>query len=287
MALKRSMVSQQRLGRVLLDQHGRGAEAQREAQQAAQAEGEGERRRAAERRRPCACCRIERGKQSHIAITSRWKCIVPFGLPVVPEVKAISATSSAAVGTLLNAERLLQRQRCRASRARRRTSSGSASGKDRFGSAASSSASRRLSHSACVISALVMISVSSFARSSGMVADAHAARLHHREPARGHHRVVRPAQQHAVARLQAHLAHQHVGEAVRLREELRVGALAVGRAQRDAMAVAARHRLVEQLGGAVQARRDTCSSGRSKSNSGHCSRGGRLSRAKRVDVCAV
>ena len=45
----------------------------------------------------------ERGKQSQIASTSRWKCIVPFGWPVVPEVKAISATSSAAVGTLANA----------------------------------------------------------------------------------------------------------------------------------------------------------------------------------------
>ena len=43
---------------------------------------------------------IERGKQSQIASTSRWKCIVPLGLPVVPEVKAISATSSAAVSTL-------------------------------------------------------------------------------------------------------------------------------------------------------------------------------------------
>ena len=42
----------------------------------------------------------ERGKQSHMAITSRWKCTVPFGLPVVPEVKAMSAGSSAAVGTL-------------------------------------------------------------------------------------------------------------------------------------------------------------------------------------------
>src|SRR5258708_33244085 len=41
--------------------------------------------------------RQERGKQSHMAITSRWKCTVPLGLPVVPEVKAINATSSAAV----------------------------------------------------------------------------------------------------------------------------------------------------------------------------------------------
>ena len=43
--------------------------------------------------------RIDCGKQSHIARMSRWKCIVPLGSPVVPEVKAISATSSAAVST--------------------------------------------------------------------------------------------------------------------------------------------------------------------------------------------
>src|SRR5476649_2761436 len=40
---------------------------------------------------------IERGKQSQIAITSRWKCIVPLGMPVVPEVKLIRQMSVAAV----------------------------------------------------------------------------------------------------------------------------------------------------------------------------------------------
>lgn len=38
-------------------------------------------------------------KVSAMASTSRWKCIQPLGRPVVPEVKAISATSSAEVGT--------------------------------------------------------------------------------------------------------------------------------------------------------------------------------------------
>jgi len=36
---------------------------------------------------------------SQIASTSRWKCTQPFGSPVVPEVKAISATSSLRVAT--------------------------------------------------------------------------------------------------------------------------------------------------------------------------------------------
>ncbi len=39
---------------------------------------------------------------SALASTSRWKCRVALGRPVVPEVKAISATSSAAVGTVAN-----------------------------------------------------------------------------------------------------------------------------------------------------------------------------------------
>lgn len=38
-------------------------------------------------------------KVSAIASTSRWKCMHPLGRPVVPEVKAISATSSAAEST--------------------------------------------------------------------------------------------------------------------------------------------------------------------------------------------
>jgi hypothetical protein len=40
------------------------------------------------------------GKQTQLAITSRWKCIVAFGWPVVPEVKASRQVSVAAVSTL-------------------------------------------------------------------------------------------------------------------------------------------------------------------------------------------
>ena len=112
--------------------------------------------------------RIERGKRSHIATTSRWKCIVPLGLPVVPEVKAMSATSSAAVATLVN------HSGC-AWRANRPMSHSvvpvlGAGERGHAGIARSSSSCSRLSHSACVISALFMTSVSSLARSSGIVA---------------------------------------------------------------------------------------------------------------------
>jgi hypothetical protein len=38
---------------------------------------------------------------------SRWKCIVPLGWPVVPEVKAMSAMSSAAVSIFAKPEGLV------------------------------------------------------------------------------------------------------------------------------------------------------------------------------------
>jgi hypothetical protein len=92
-----------------------------------------------------------------------------LGLPVVPEVKAISATSSAAVSTFANT--------CGA-RAQRASSESGASSYQCFtafsvgqsGRAASSSAASRRSQSAKPTSAFCTISVSSFARSSGMVA---------------------------------------------------------------------------------------------------------------------
>jgi len=96
---------------------------------------------------------------------------VPLGLPVVPEVKAIKATSSAAVSTFakLPGFRAASASRESGAPSRQYTAVFSIG---HAGSAAFSSASRRLSHSACVTLALRMISVSSFARRSGMVATA-------------------------------------------------------------------------------------------------------------------
>ena len=88
----------------------RGADAHREQQQPAEPEGEGERRRADEAIVGSALQHV-RGKQSQIASTSRWKCIVPFGSPVVPEVKAIRQTSSAAVSQAVKCEPGLRHQR--------------------------------------------------------------------------------------------------------------------------------------------------------------------------------
>ena len=80
-----------------------------------------------------------------------------------------------------------------------------------------------------------------------------AAGLHHRKPASREHGVVGRAQQHAVAGHQAHVLHQHVGDAVRLVAQVGVGPGQTGRADADAVAMAARNVLVQQFGGAVEA----------------------------------
>ena len=111
---------------------------------------------------------IAGGQQSHAAIRSRWKCIVPLGLPVVPDVNAISAVSSAAVSTVA---KLAAFPAIRASSASPASPPKKATcvSVGHCGRAASSSCASRASHSACEISAFVTISVSSFARRSGIV----------------------------------------------------------------------------------------------------------------------
>ena len=61
--------------------------------------------------------RHERGKASHIAITSRWKCMLPFGWPVVPDVKAISADVVGRGVDVRERRRLAVERALRASRA--------------------------------------------------------------------------------------------------------------------------------------------------------------------------
>jgi hypothetical protein len=115
--------------------------------------------------------RTWRGKQSQIASTSRWKCIVPFPSPVVPEVKAMSATSSAAVSQLMKVVGF--------PRIRRSSSPSGPKVTDRppardvplavVAIACAQSAAIRVSVSASVMRALSAVNVSSRARSSGMV----------------------------------------------------------------------------------------------------------------------
>ena len=83
----------------------RGAEAEREQHGRAEPERERERRRAAEHVAPAAGRGSRFANVSHVASRSRWKCMQPFGTPVVPDVNAMIATSSAAVSTGSNEPR--------------------------------------------------------------------------------------------------------------------------------------------------------------------------------------
>ena len=114
---------------------------------------------------------VERGQQSQAASTSRWKCIVPLGTPVVPDVNAISAVSVAAVRTSAN---VAGRAAARASRPSAASVPKNATARSvgHDACAARSSSARRTSHSAWLTCALSMMAVSSFARSSGIVATA-------------------------------------------------------------------------------------------------------------------
>jgi len=84
-----------------------------------------------------------------------------------------------------------------------------------------------------------------------------AAGLHHREPARHQHWLVGRAQQHAVAGHEAHVVHQHMGDAVGVLLQLGVGpGQACRRAQAGPVATAFGDMAVQQFARAVQPRRE-------------------------------
>jgi hypothetical protein len=115
--------------------------------------------------------RVERGQQSQAAIASRWQCTVPLGTPVVPEVNAISATSSALVSTLRKSSALRAARASSPAAASVPQQATCASEGDAV-RAASRSAARRASHSACDTCDLPITVASSPARNSGIVATA-------------------------------------------------------------------------------------------------------------------
>ena len=111
-------------------------------------------------------CSMERGKQSQMASRSRCMCMVPLGTPVVPEVKLIRQTSSAAVSQAANGASWAA-MRC--------SSSAPAAPKHNIGGhvdTPSSSPRKPCAHSTAFTSALMIIVDSSRARSSGMVGTA-------------------------------------------------------------------------------------------------------------------
>ena len=103
---------------------------------------------------------------SALASTSRWKCIVAFGRPVVPDVNASRATSSAAVSTSSNVDRPSVGQEIEvAAGLRRRTRRPRMPGM----SAPTRSSRKRWSHSARSTAAISATVRSSPGRSSGIV----------------------------------------------------------------------------------------------------------------------
>ena len=86
--------------------------------------------------------------------------------------------------------------------------------------------------------------------------DGDAAGLDDAEPARREHRRIGPAQQHAVAADEAHVLHQHARNAVGLIEQLRVGPVHTVADQTRPVTPAARDGAVQQLGRAVESRRE-------------------------------
>ena len=81
------------------------------------------------------------------------------------------------------------------------------------------------------------------------------AHFHHGEPARNQRRRVRAPQQHAVARHDAEIAHQNVGDAIGALEQLEVAPATALGVQRNARSMAFENRVVEQHRCAVQTRR--------------------------------
>jgi hypothetical protein len=81
------------------------------------------------------------------------------------------------------------------------------------------------------------------------------AHLHHGEPACDQRRRIRPAQQDPIARYDAEVVHQHVRDAIGAFEQLEIAPVATRRIERNPRAVTFEDSLVEQRGGAIQARR--------------------------------
>ena len=123
----------------------------------------------------------------------------PFGWPVVPEVNAISAASSAAVSTFANDRRLaVERRFERAGPAVVEVQSTRFRSRAlglRAARARPSAGRRRAPRDPRLVDDLLQL----LRAEQRHRRDRDAARLDHGEPARRHHRVVRPAQQHAVA----------------------------------------------------------------------------------------
>ena len=192
-----------------------------------------------------------RGQQSHAAMMSRWKCIVPFGLPVVPDVNAISAVSSAAVSTLANVSGL--RARTRVERRRPVVAVRQHVPQRRTGGTRGVEVGQKARVAQCVRDLAFANDVGQFFRSEQRHRRNHdAAGLEDAEPARRQRRGVRAAQQDAVSGNEAEVVDEHAGDLVGARSELSVRPLrAVEASHGETSAPIAGKRVVEQDAGRI------------------------------------
>jgi hypothetical protein len=83
--------------------------------------------------------------------------------------------------------------------------------------------------------------------------DGDCACFHHSKPARDQHGIVGPVQEHSIARHDAQMVHEHVGDAVRAFQQLRVGPVLFIRVQRGTLAVTFGDGVVDQHDAAIDA----------------------------------
>ena len=175
--------------------------------------------------------RTWRGHVSHMASTSRCVVTGALGLPVVPDVKASSAISSAAVGQASKVPLLPAASEDSESAASGRLNATSllSNGCARFASRSSSSSLP--SHSATDGCDLSMISPSSLARSKGIVATAISPALTTASHASAMPIELPPRSSTPIARHQRQVVDQHLRDAIDLAFGLGIGQRPRGRAQ--------------------------------------------------------
>ena len=170
---------------------------------------------------------------------SRWKCIVAFGSPVVPEVKPSSATSSRFVFTRIEPHRLAEREAVELGI----VIGGAVEPDHLLEEPAVLGAGDELVHQPGVAQREADLRlVDDLGELAGAQhrhrVDDDGTGLGRREPARDHGRIVGGADQNPVARLDAEVLDQRMGDAVRPVGELLVGAPAAVADQRDVIAEA-------------------------------------------------
>ena len=186
-------------------------------------------------------------KVSAMASTSRWKCMVALGTPVVPDVAASIATSSAAVTTSVKVPGLAAHELGQVvvagSAVRHERKAGGGTGQflgepvvtDGHGGLGQLGQRAKLQ-----------------AAQHGHGGHHHPPGLDHAKPGRDEPRVVGAPEQHALSGDQPEVLGQHVGHLVGPGQQFAIGPAVLGGEQARPVRPVCRDDLVEQRGGAVE-----------------------------------